>query len=216
MDQSKKPWIGSELKTRHVMKVCKDGIYRNSLRPLTLEEFSVRFWSQVNKSGENGCWLWEGNKNGTTSIYGTCQYQGKNKKAHRISWELTNNQKIPPGMVACHKCDNKLCVNPEHIFIGTQKDNMQDCKKKGRMRTGISMGEDAGMNKFSESSVRKAVELCKSGQNYAEVSKVTGISRTTLGAIMQGRVWRQVTGFLPPHKRPAFPKGKRGYSCREF
>lgn len=63
--------------------------------------------------------------------YGLIKIDGKDLKIHRVIWALFNGE-IPKGMVICHKCDNPSCFNPRHLFIGTQKDNMQDCKAKGR------------------------------------------------------------------------------------
>lgn len=96
----------------------------------TLEQ---RFWAKVDKTDD--CWLWSGSKSG---LYGHGEIgrgrrtEGK-VKTHRLSWELHNGS-IPKGMHVLHKCDNGLCVNPDHLFLGTQKDNMVDMAKKGRNR----------------------------------------------------------------------------------
>lgn len=81
-----------------------------------------------------GCWAWSGSKDGKG--YGVISSRNGSKsspeKAHRVSYEK-NFGSIPFGMLVCHKCDNPECTNPDHLFIGTQKDNMQDCSKKGRL-----------------------------------------------------------------------------------
>ncbi len=88
--------------------------------------FEPYFWSLVKIT--NGCWLWQGD---TSHGYGRI-WKGKRRyAAHRVAYELSIGP-IPDGMFACHHCDNRLCVNPAHIFIGTQKDNMQDWTKKGK------------------------------------------------------------------------------------
>lgn len=90
----------------------------------------VRFWNFVSKS-QDGCWLWNGTKDG--GGYGQIStFRGEAPaKAHRVSWEMRNGE-IPAGMSICHKCDTPSCVNPDHLFIGTQADNARDMVSKGR------------------------------------------------------------------------------------
>jgi len=91
--------------------------------------FEPYFWSLVKKG--QGCWIWTGGKDGKG--YGRVWKDGKRQGAHRVAYELTHGP-IKDGKYACHHCDNKICVNPDHIFIGTQKDNMQDWARKGKNR----------------------------------------------------------------------------------
>lgn len=81
---------------------------------------------------DNGCWNFTGaiGRGG----YGLASYHGKIHHAHRLSWILTNGE-IPNGLLACHKCDNRLCINPAHLFLGTNLDNTIDMMNKGRHRT---------------------------------------------------------------------------------
>ena len=98
----------------------------------TLEE---RFWEKVEKRGEEDCWEWTGSRNilwqyGQFHFGGHC---GKTLKAHRVSWEI-HNGKIPPGLLVCHKCDNRVCVNPSHLYLGTHSDNLRDAWERTRVR----------------------------------------------------------------------------------
>jgi len=86
-----------------------------------------RFWSRVNKT--DACWLWTGYRD--PNGYGSLGVDCKNRLAHRFSFELHNGA-IPAGLFICHKCDVPSCVNPNHLFAGTQKENMMDCSRKGR------------------------------------------------------------------------------------
>jgi len=87
-----------------------------------------RFFDKVNKT--ETCWNWTAGGRG--SGYGAMKYGNKIVDAHRISW-LIHYGDIPPNICICHTCDNRSCVNPKHLFLGTHKDNMQDCKNKGRL-----------------------------------------------------------------------------------
>lgn len=84
----------------------------------------------VEPEPNSGCWLWPGD---TLKGYGRVSYIGTRQAAHRVSW-LIHRGLIPEGLFVCHKCDVKLCVNPDHLFLGTQVDNMQDWTKKGKNR----------------------------------------------------------------------------------
>ena len=89
-----------------------------------------RFWSYINIEDENACWLWNTTPNG--SGYGDIYVNGKLVQAHRFMWELVYGP-IPPKLCVCHSCDVRICVNPEHLFLGTKKDNAQDALRKGRL-----------------------------------------------------------------------------------
>ncbi len=88
------------------------------------------------KVNENGCWLWQG-QTGGTSPYGQIKAFGKLVMTHRLSYELYNGQ-IPDGMLVCHRCDNPLCINPDHLFLGSHKDNIRDMIEKGRRVQGVN------------------------------------------------------------------------------
>jgi hypothetical protein len=91
-----------------------------------IKSLPSKFWSKVKVS--DGCWIWTG---ATSAGYGVMNFRGKVIGAHRISWELHNGT-IPDNMHVLHKCDIRCCVNPAHLFIGTNQDNILDSIKKNR------------------------------------------------------------------------------------
>jgi len=96
------------------------------MKYITKKEFEKNFWSKVNKT--DTCWLWTGSK---AVGYGFTYFNKKRFYTHRFSWE-SKYGKIQKGLFICHKCDNPSCVNPDHLFLGTQKDNLMDMVSKNR------------------------------------------------------------------------------------
>ncbi|KKK48266.1 hypothetical protein LCGC14_3146880, partial [marine sediment metagenome] len=157
------------------------------------------FWEQVEKS--SGCWIWK--RGCFANGYGQCVYQGKHWKAHRLAWVLSFGI-IPDGGLVLHSCDNKRCVNPNHLFVGSQKDNIQDALMKGRMATGgrngaytkpesrvRNLGEGNGSAKLSWVQIHMIRKQYASGGVSQEVlGKEFGVSQTTVGEIIRRENWK--------------------------
>ena len=97
------------------------------------DAFREIFWAKVKKG--DGCWEWQGATDARPTRrpgYGLVTVNGRRAKAHRVAWELANGREIPPGLLACHRCDNPPCVRPDHLFVGTMSDNIRDSVAKGR------------------------------------------------------------------------------------
>jgi len=143
-------------------------------RPGPLIGSPERFWDHVDKSaGPNGCWPWRA---ATSAGRGRVYVDGRTVYAYRHAWFLTHGEEIPAAMVACHKCDNPACVNPDHIFLGTQADNMADAARKGRT---TAVAPDA--------TVRQSRELHASGLSMREVATRLGYPLGTVEWWISGR-----------------------------
>lgn len=126
-----------------------------------------RFWARVEKT--DGCWLWTGSRD--HAGYGRLQRGARGEgvvKAHRLSYELHHGP-IPDGMFVCHRCDNPQCVNPDHLFLGTNQDNLDDAKAKHRM-PGRPLAVDADA----------LIAFIDSGGTYRAASERFGVSRSTV------------------------------------
>ncbi|MGD9727415.1 MAG: HNH endonuclease signature motif containing protein [Nitrospira sp.] len=112
-------------------KSCYNGHvpYRNSPQLLSDPALKERFDKNRVEQGEDDCWLWEASCN--SSGYGQFMFNGKPIGAHRMSWAL-HHQKMPGRTDVCHSCDEPSCVNPNHLWRGTRKQNHQDMSRKGR------------------------------------------------------------------------------------
>ncbi len=147
-----------------------------------------KFWERVNKGSYDECWEWTGWV--INSGYGQLKLEGKNVTAHRFSYQIHNGA-IPAGMFVCHHCDNKLCVNPAHLFVGTPMDNSMDAKKKGRLYIIPSMpGEDNPRSKLTWKNVNEIRELNQNDKVSAyRLAKVYGVSKTQILRILHNRCW---------------------------
>lgn len=150
----------------------------------TVEE---RFWEKVsNHETSHGCLEWQASC--FTSGYGQFSHKDRNVRAHRFAYELEHGP-IPEGMHVLHHCDNPKCVNVDHLFLGTNADNMQDKVKKGRQHR--PQGELCGMSKLTESEVLEIREMA--GEFVlADIAEAYGIARSQVSQIHTRKRWAHV------------------------
>ena len=127
---------------------------------------------------ESGCWLWLGKI--TPGGYGS----HKDRAAHRISYEAHVGP-IPDGHLVCHKCDTRLCINPDHLFTGMYADNHDDMRRKGRQ----SAGETHGSAKLNKEKVTEIRSHILAGLSQSKIAKLYGITQTMVSRIHTGKAW---------------------------
>jgi hypothetical protein len=136
-------------------------------------EISTRLWYRVDKSKD--CWEWTGTP--SQYGYGELTVDGRTYLAHRLAWELTFGP-IPENMCVCHKCDNRICCNPNHLFLGSKNDNIVDMIKKGRGRK---------LAKFTYEESKQILSEYKTGNfTCTYLAKKYGVSRQIISNIVNG------------------------------
>lgn len=125
---------------------------------------------------DSECWVWslKIRPNG----YARMKFLGDSWYAHRLSYFAFKGD-IPDGCDVCHRCDNRRCVNPEHLFLGSRKENMQDCVEKGRQ----ARGEKLPHSKLSDAERAQVIDLIKYGFSYQEVGSCYGVTRHAINHI---------------------------------
>jgi len=178
-------------------RICKTVFQPNNAKNHFCS-LACSFWSKVDKKSDNECWLWLGTINTHGLPYGrmASQYwkKGKILKAATVSW-VVHYGEIPEhysyhGICVLHKCDNPVCVNPKHLFLGTHADNMNDMVKKGRSAcvTGIK-------NPSAKLNDKKVIEIRKHLKNkipLRRIAKMYGVGGTTILRIKQNTHWKHI------------------------
>ncbi|HZR41989.1 MAG TPA: HNH endonuclease [Ktedonobacteraceae bacterium] len=151
-----------------------------------------RFWCRVAKAGPDECWLWTGGK--YRDGYGRVALSHtKWGHAHRIAYQLVYGA-IPDGLLVCHSCDNRLCVNPSHLWLGTQADNMRDMAKKGRAskKKVYNLGGKVKLTAEQVKAIRTRATNGMDWKTRGEVAKQYGVSISTITRVVNGTTWPHV------------------------
>lgn len=154
--------------------------------PKTYDLTASEFWLRVDKHKSTECWLWTGSK--TKDGYG--QFGGRRRRiyAHRFSWELHNGP-IPRGMNILHECDRTNCINPDHLFLGTQADNVKDMVMKNRQ----AVGEKLPQSILSEIDVNEIRRLHATGRfSLLLLAEIFRTVNTNIWHIVHRRSWRHI------------------------
>jgi hypothetical protein len=138
----------------------------------------------------SGCWGWAGCAPKNPG-YGQFRYNAKRIRAHRASW-IIHNGDIPNGMCVLHKCDNPICSNPDHLFLGTPGDNMRDAVQKGRNKYFGAAGEKNHKAKLKEGDIKVIRQLISGGVRQNKIAKLFNLHAVTVSEIKLGKTWKEV------------------------
>lgn len=130
-----------------------------------------------------GCWMWTGT---VSNGYGAIKDRGKTLKASRVSWELHRGP-IPNGLFVCHACDVPLCVNPNHLFLGTCQDNIDDRTRKGR-----GPRQDGARNHQAKLTAEKVLAIREATGTHKQIAARFGICRQNVGLIRNMKTWSRM------------------------
>ena len=176
----------------NVIRTCQN---KNCCNPkhLTLSPtWHERFWSHVDKTSIGGCWEWTG-RNYRNTGYGAFSLNRKLQYAHRLSYVMAHGD-IPvvdgKTLYVCHHCDNKKCVNPDHLFVGTHSDNTQDCVKKGRNGFLVGRGESNGRCKLTD---------VQADEIRANNGRLSQRALASMYGVTQSHIWRIRHGVCRVH-----------------
>lgn len=149
----------------------------------TPEQQIAAFWKKVDRSGgDDLCWLWTARL--THGGYGQIKWGGIYRKASRVSYELAHG-KFPDELFVLHTCDNPQCVNPSHLFLGTQQDNMDDKVNKGRQ----ARGERHGQCKLTDAQVSEIRQrYAAGGTSHRKLGAEYGVDHTQIGNIVKRKM----------------------------
>ena len=158
----------------------------------------------------SGCWLWERSTAGKGyNQYGRISYNKRVQRAHRVSWQIHNGP-IPVGMLVCHKCDTPLCVNPDHLFLGTHKENMRDMVNKGRSIT----GEKHYHAKLTLGQVKEIRKLRQSGVATKQLSQKYGVGDDAIIRCFNGQCWGLGKIDVPDLRVKNLPRGEKHHNSK--
>lgn len=156
------------------------------------ESLRRRFFDKVEYVDGSDCWYWMGavNEHGY-GVIGLGPRGAGLIKAHRLSW-LIHRGPIPDGALVCHSCDNPQCVNSNHLFLGSQKDNMRDCANKGRTVIPHVQGETVGNHKLDEDQVLHIRLLAAKGYSQRHIAAMFGVTHTNVGYVVRRKTWSHI------------------------
>ncbi len=149
----------------------------------------VYLMSNISKDEKTGCWNWTGQVfKGGYGVFKCISVKKGPMNASRASWIVQNGPIASTKIKVCHTCDNRLCVNLDHLFLGSMKENMEDCVSKDRM----NKGSDRPQSKLDEDKVAELKKLHAEGWSYRQLGELYGVSSSVCHRADKGTTWRHV------------------------
>uniref|UniRef100_A0A6H1ZVK7 Putative homing endonuclease n=1 Tax=viral metagenome TaxID=1070528 RepID=A0A6H1ZVK7_9ZZZZ len=148
---------------------------------------SQRFWSKVDRKSPLECWNWDAHIG--SDGYGQFWFKGKLIHAHRVAWMIRNDFYIPDGMIVLHTCDNKRCVNPYHLKLGTYSDNMKDTMDRSSYRMGR-------ISRFYDGEVWLMQRLYNGGISQHKIAKIFKTSQGHISSLLSGKKGQNVLSHV--------------------
>lgn len=158
------------------------------------DKYRARIAKGIKIDQTTGCWEWKGKprENG----YCRTSFNYKSWYVHRMAYQLFVGE-IPEGNDVCHRCDNRRCCNPAHLFVGTRKDNMDDCVSKNRQASGEILsknvrGEKSHLSKLTSENVIEIRKMKERGDSTAKIAKLFSVSKDNIRSIVRRDTWRHI------------------------
>lgn len=165
-------------KFKNECRFCKCQMISTSQIPIC--SIKCRLLEGIKKDDKTGCWIWI---KSTCGAYGKIRFEGKTDTAHRVSYKIFKGE-IPKKVCVCHKCDTPLCVNPDHLFLGTHKENTQDSIRKGRTN---HRNENNSFCRLSNKAIEEIRKMKENGYSLRKISEIFGCSITHIWNIVKMR-----------------------------
>lgn len=181
-----RPWQGREKSSRYCSRACA---YADPSR-MPKNSLGTRFWRLVDSGGPDECWPWLGAKSGHLG-YGQIYYNGGHIGAHRASY-LIHNGELPERAFICHTCDNAWCVNPAHLYAGTQASNVDDMDQRGRRRVGGATKLIGETHPGSKLTAERVSAIRHDRRSSRATAADYGISATLVRNIRARRTWKHI------------------------
>jgi len=161
------------------------------MRPYCIECLSLRFWSKVDQSGgPDACWPWTGSMNGHGR--GSFYFHGRLRHATQVAWFLTHGALPPPKTGVLHRCDRPRCVNPAHLFLGSQLDNIRDMDAKGRRVTRATCGEANNRARLTAGAVATIRADYAQGVPVKALAETHGVTLQAIYYVVRRVTWKHI------------------------